>query len=260
MRVTGLRKIKFFTVLIVRIIKESSNNIFMDFKLLLLAAFLVTLSFSGAAQGTCEVLEAQEADIADKDAVLQRGMTLEPDTVVETGSNGEATFLCADQVVTIGPGSEGEINVVGESESIDTNTSIEPEVELSEALKKTDQMEQNLDAINEQVDRSLPGPLKSLVLGDRVNFRVDNTTLGIKSNDTAITGFEEGGVDDPTLEITMEESTIEEILQSNNTMNAFSDAYDGEGIQVEAHSFGNKVIFGAVSMANKAYGFFSGLM
>lgn len=232
----------------------------MNTKMLLLGVLIVSLSFTGAAQGSCEVLEAQDAEMADGSTVLQRGMTLQPDEVVVTGSNGEATFLCGNQVVNIGPDTEGEISVIGESEAIDTNATVQPEVELSEALKKTDEMEQNLDAINEQVDQNLPGPLKSLILGDRVNFQVDNTTLGIKSNETAITGFEQGGVEDPTLEIEMEESTIEEVLQSNNTMQSFSQAYEGEGIEVEAHSFRNKVIFGAVSIANKAYGFFSGLM
>lgn len=232
----------------------------MDTKILLLGVLIVTLSFSSTAQGTCEVLEAQGAEIADENTVLQRGMTVQSDEKVVTGDNGRASFLCANQAVSIGPNSEGEISVIGESETLDTNATVQPDVELSEALKQTDEMEQNLDTINEQVDQTLPGPLKSLILGDRVNFKVDNTTLGIKSNESEITGFEQGGVEDPTLEIEMDESTIEDVLQSNNTMQSFSQAYEGEGIEVEAHSFRNKVVFGAVNLANKAYGFFSGLM
>ncbi|MEF8880613.1 MAG: hypothetical protein V5A72_02165, partial [Candidatus Nanohaloarchaea archaeon] len=218
------------------------------------------LGFSGAAQQSCEVLGAQQAEIVGESTVLQRGMTLQSDEEIVTGSDGKATFLCADRVLTVNSNSQGSINEISESERVETNATVKSDVELSESLKQTDEMEKNLDAINQQVDKTLPGPLKSLILGDRVNFQVDNTTLGIKSNETAITGFEQGGVEDPTLEITMQENTIEEVLQSNNTMQSFSQAYDGEGIQVEAYSFRNKVVFGAVNIANKAYGFFSGLM
>lgn len=231
----------------------------MESKILLLGILIASLSFSGAAQQSCEVLETQETELADGDTVLERGMNIQSSEVIVTGSNGEASFLCANRIVTIGPDSKGELREIGESEAIETDSTVDTEVELSEALKQTGEMEQNLDTINKQVDQNLPGPLKSLVLGDKVNFQVDNTTLGIKSNETAITGFEQGGVEDPTLEIKMEEETIEDVLQSNNTMQSFSQAYNGDGIQVKAYSFRNKVIFGAVNIANKAYGFFSGL-
>jgi hypothetical protein len=232
----------------------------MKLKLFLIALMIVSMGFNASAQESCEVLEAQQAELADGDTALQRGMNVQSDDTVVTGSDGEATFLCGSQVVSVGADSEGELERIGQSESIETNTTIQPEVEISEALKQTEEMEKNIDTINENLDQALPGPVKSLVLGDRVNFQVDNTTLGIRSNESAITGFEQGGVEDPTLEISMNESTIERVLQSNNTMQSFSEVYDGEGIQIEAHSFSNKVIFGAVSIANKAYGFFSGLM
>lgn len=232
----------------------------MNKKIMLFSFLIVVMSFNGSAQQSCEVLESQQAELAEENTVLERGMTLDSDQAVITGSEGVVTFLCSDQIVNVGPDSQGEIREVGEVESLDSNASVDSDVEISEALKKTEEMEQNLDKINEQVDQNLPGPLKSLVLGDRVNFKVDNTTLGIKSNESEITGFEQGGVDNPTLEISMEEDKIEEILESNNTMDSFSQAYEGDAIQVEAHSFRNKVVFGAVNLANKAYGFFSGLM
>lgn len=232
----------------------------MKIKSVLITLIILSLSFNVSAQESCEVLEAQQAELADQNTVLQRGMNLASDAVIATGSDGEATFICDSSIISIGPNSEGELSQIGEPESIEADTNIQSDVEISEGLTQTEQMEENLDEINEQVDKALPSSLKSLLLGDRVNFQVDNTTLGIKSNDSAITGFEEGGVEDPTLEITMNESTIEQVLQSNDTMQSFSQAYNGDRIQVEAHSLRNKVIFGAVSIANKAYGFFSGLM
>lgn len=232
----------------------------MKVKLFLVALMIVSMGFNASAQESCEVLESQQAELADEGTGLNRGMKVQSDDNVVTGADGEATFLCGSRVVSVGPSSEGELGKIGQSERIETDKTIQPEVEISGALKQTEEMEENIDSINENLDQALPGPVKSLVLGDRVNFQVGNTTLGIRSNDSAITGFEQGGVEDPTLEISMEENTIEQVLQSNNTMQSFSEAYDGDGIEVEAHSFRNKVIFGAVNIANKAYGFFSGLM
>jgi hypothetical protein len=147
----------------------------MKLKLFLIALMIVSMGFNASAQESCEVLEAQQAELADGDTALQRGMNVQSDDTVVTGSDGEATFLCGSQVVSVGADSEGELERIGQSESIETNTTIQPEVEISEALKQTEEMEENIDTINENLDQALPGPVKSLVLGARVNFQVDNT-------------------------------------------------------------------------------------
>ncbi|EHK01745.1 hypothetical protein HRED_07217, partial [Candidatus Haloredivivus sp. G17] len=63
---------------------------------------------------------------------------------------------------------------------------------IEDALGQTDEIEENLGQVNEALQEQIPSPLRSLILGDKVNFQVDNTTIGIKSNSSGITGVEEG--------------------------------------------------------------------
>ncbi|EHK00614.1 hypothetical protein HRED_03269, partial [Candidatus Haloredivivus sp. G17] len=147
---------------------------------------------------------------------------------------------------------EGEIGEIAERQRAEVRP---PEnASIEDALGQTDEIEENLGQVNEALQEQIPSPLRSLILGDKVNFQVDNTTIGIKSNSSGITGVEEGGVEDPTLEISMEEDRIRNILESNNSAEEFRQAYEGEGVEVQAYSFRNKVIFGAVNLANRAYG------
>lgn len=219
------------------------------FFILMAAVFFTSL---GSAQEDCEAIEAQSAELGGGEA-LEQGMKVGPDTTVSTGPSGAAAFACSEGIFSVDAGSQGEVGEIAEREQVDVeapeNTSIE------QALKQTDQIEENLDEINDQIQDNIPETLRKLVLGDRVNFKVDNTTIGLKSNSSGITGVEQGGVEDPTLEISMQEDTIRQTLESENSAQAFRQAYESEGVQVEAYSLRNKIIFGAIDLANKAYGF-----
>lgn len=227
----------------------------MTFKLSVIFLSVLAFSAAGLAQQNCEVVEAQQANIVDGD-VLGQGTSVQSDTRVSVGPEGVLSLMCGSQIVEIGPNTEGPINEVSEFHDLDVE--IERNVSIDESLKKTEQIEENLDQVNQAIDETLPGPLKSLIMGDKVNFEVDNTTIGIKSNNSGITGVEEGGVEDPTLEISMEEETVEKVLESDNTTEEFREAYEGDGIEVEAHSWKNKIVFGAIELANKAYGIIAG--
>lgn len=225
-------------------------------KILFVVFAALFLTGLGSAQESCEVIEAQDAELGGGEA-LEQGMTVGLDSTVSTGPSGTAAFACDQGILSVDPDREGELGEVAESEQVNVDP---PEnASIEQALNRTDEIEENLGQVNEALQEQIPGVLRSLILGDKVNFRVDNTTIGIRSNSSGITGVEEGGVENPTLEISMEEDRIRNILESNNSAEEFRQAYEGEGVEVEAHSFRNKIIFGAVNLANKAYGLVEGL-
>lgn len=218
------------------------------FFILLTAVFLTGL---GSAQESCEVIDAEDAELNGGEA-LEQGMTVGLDTAISTASSGSAAVACGNGVFVVESGKEGEIGEIAERQRAEVRP---PEnASIEDALGQTDEIEENLGQVNEALQEQIPSPLRSLILGDKVNFQVDNTTIGIKSNSSGITGVEDGGVEDPTLEISMEEDRIRNILESNNSAEEFRQAYEGEGVEVQAYSFRNKVIFGAVNLANRAYG------
>jgi len=221
-------------------------------KKVFLAFFTVVfLMGSASAQESCEVIEAQDAELGNGE-MLEQGMTVGLERDVSTGSSGAVALACSDGIVSVGPGREGQISDIGQREQVN----VEPpeNASIEQALGQTDQIEENLGQINKEIQDQVPGVLRSLVLGDRVNFQVDNTTIGIESNSSGITDVKEGGVQNPTLEISMEEQRIMQILESNNSAEEFRKAYEGEGVEVQAYSFRNRVIFGAVNLANSVYG------
>ncbi|MFP4038651.1 MAG: hypothetical protein ACLFTA_02630 [Candidatus Nanohaloarchaea archaeon] len=223
-------------------------------KKIVLGLFVLLLAGVSSAQA-CEVVEAENA--SSQDVKLEAGASVNYSTNVSTGPEGMASFVCGSNMVHVDSGLEGPLNQVGEVENPDVE--VEQNVSIKDALKNTEEIEENLDEVNQALDQQLPDTLKSLVFGDNVNFAVDNTTIGIETNQSGITDVEKGGLEDPTLEISMEEERIEQILESNNSVKEVREAYSGDGIEVEAHSLKNKAVFGAVNLANKAYGLLSGV-
>lgn len=213
-----------------------------------------------AAETECEALETSDAEIeVDEEMIeIQTGDNFGSSSYVEVGEQGELLALCGSQFVEVFGPESGPLNEVGYQEDLESDV-LDEDIDLEKGLENADEIEENLDEVNQMLEEEMPDRLRSLVLGDRVNFGVGDTVLGIKSNESEVTGVEEGGVENPTLEISMEEETIENIMTSNDSMQEFREAYHGEGIDVEAHSLRNKIIFGVITVVSTAYGFLSGL-
>jgi len=207
----------------------------------------------------CQVIEAQGASAVSEDEthVLESEDVLEADTNVSTNSDGYILLGCDNGFGEVPPSSEGVLeDVIEETEQIETDIpEIEEEVDVEEALQQTDQIEENLDQVNEIIDETVPSSIASIIFGDKVNFQVEDTTIGIATNDSGVTEVEEEGYEDPTLEIKTDEQTLNEITSSEDAPETFREAYHGDGIDVEANSIKNKIVFGAVNTSSRIYGF-----
>ena len=237
----------------------------MNKKLAFLAVISFAMIFSVSAQETggfeqCSVAEAQNAQVMENGTYesIERDEVLSGQDRVSVAEDGGLIFVCENGFREVEPGSEGMLEeVINQGvvspEPVDANVSIE------EALQNTEEIEENLDEVNQGIDETLPDRMKSLLFGDDINFQVDNTTIGIETNSSGITGVEEGGLENPDLEISMDEDTIQRIMESDNPGEEFTEAYTGEGIDVQAYSFRNKVIFGVVNTGTRVYGFVNSL-
>jgi len=225
--------------------------------IIIASIFMVLIPLS-AAEPQCEVVQSIDVETSDEQP-LEIGDTIHQDQEVTTGSNGELTLLCGGEITQIGPDQQGEISEIGEAQSLDSEADFEEEMSFEDVVENADEIEENLDEVNREIDENVPDSLKSVILGDRVNFEVDDAVLGIESDDTGITGLEEDGVDDPTLEIRTSEDVMEEIMESEDPMEELRQAYEEEdGIEVEAHTWRNKILFGTVNFASSAYDFIDG--
>lgn len=207
----------------------------------------------------CQVIESQGASAtqADEVHILEREDVVKADTVVSTNNEGYLVLACDTGFREVPSSTEGPLEqVVQETDSVETDVpEIRQNADIEEALNETDRIESNLQQINQVVDETVPESIAGIIFGDKVNFRVDNTTIGIATNDTGIEGVKENGYEDPTLEITTDEETLKEITSSQDAPETFREAYHGDGISVEAHSLKNKVVFGVVNTTSKIYGF-----
>ena len=206
----------------------------------------------------CTVLEVSGTELSDGSSVQQDDVLMSDDEV-SVGENGSVVLVCNDGFREIQSGEEGPVSEVA-VRTDEFNTDIpgnQSEQSIEQALQDTEQIEQNLEQVNKMVDETVPDRIASIILGDNVNMQVDNTTIGIATNSSGVTGVEEGGFEDPDLEISMDGQSIERIMTSENTAEEFRQAYHGEGIEVEAYTWRNRISLGVVNTASRVYGFVS---
>ncbi|MFC7069924.1 hypothetical protein [Halobaculum lipolyticum] len=113
-----------------------------------------------------------------------------------------------------------------------------------------DGMQTVVDAYNDNRGE-LPGPVRSQLAGERVNVVVtspdgDVEYSAVTDSTAAVTQFSEGLVDDPTIRVETDESTVCEALDSQNPVAAAVDAYRNGDITVDGVGPVKSVTFGAV--------------
>ena len=252
----------------VEIIKtEQLPTVYMDNKYKFGIGLMILVALTGVATAQtnssqvseCQVVEAQDAEASsgNETVVLEREDVVQPDTAVSTGEQGYMVLACDIGFREVPSSTEGNLSeVVQATDEFENDIpQIEQEVDIEEALNETDRIENNLQQINQVVDETVPDPIASIIFGDKVNFQVNDTTIGISTNDTGVQDVKENGYEEPTLEIKTDEETLKEITSSQVGPENFREAYHGDGITVEAHSVKNKVVFGVVNTTSKIYGF-----
>ena len=204
----------------------------------------------------CNVLEASDAELIDG-ATLQQDDVLGPKDEVSVSEDGSVVLVCNDGFREVQPGEEGMVSDVAvRTDEFDTDVP-ETDQDLEEALQETEQIEQNLEDVNQMIDETVPDRVASIILGDNVNLQVDDTTIGIESNSSGVTGVEENGFENPDLEISMDSQSIERIMTSENTAEEFREEFHGDGINVEAYTWRNRISLGVVTTTSRVYGFVS---
>ncbi len=205
----------------------------------------------------CNVLEASDAELIDG-TTLQQDDVLGPEDEVSVNENGSVVLVCNDGFREIRPGEEGSVtDVAVRTDEFDTDVPDQTDQDLEEALQETEQIEQNLEDVNQMIDETVPDRIASIILGDNVNLQVDNTTIGIETNSSGVTGVEENGFENPDLEISMDSQSIERIMTSENTAEEFREEFHGDGINVEAYTWRNRISLGVVTTTSRVYGFVS---
>ncbi|MFO7793816.1 MAG: hypothetical protein R6V35_02460 [Candidatus Nanohaloarchaea archaeon] len=237
----------------------------MKAKSVFLLSLIILTSFTAVAQtsqntdvqASCTVLEAQNAEIINEEGpeALAQDMEIATDQEVSVAEDGGLVLVCDSGFMEVPAGEQGVLeDVMSTNEELETDLP-ETEVPVKEALNDTEQIEENLDQVNQVIDEALPDRIAGIILGDDVNFQIDNTTIGIETNSTGVTDVQEGGFENPDLHINMDSETIQRVMESENPSEEFTEAYNGEGIDVEAYSFRNKVAFGVVNTGTRVYGF-----
>jgi|TARA_B100000959_G_C14843247_1_gene566975 hypothetical protein len=89
--------------------------------------------------------------------------------------------------------------------------------------------------------KEIPSHLKTLFGSERVNIQVNGEVIGVIINEGDAIELINGGVDDPTIKLTIDEKQIENILASSDPMNKFIDAFINNEIQTETYDFFSKI-------------------
>ncbi len=237
----------------------------MNLKSIFLISLVILSGFTATAQSSqnsdlqssCTVLEAQNAEVVTESGseTLVQDMEIEANQEVVVAQDGDLILVCDSGFMQVPPGEQGVLEeVMVTNDELETDLP-ETDVPIEQSLNDTEQIERNLDQVNKVIDEAIPDRIAGIILGDDVNFQVDNTTIGIKTNSTGVTDVKDGGFENPDLQINMDSETIQRVMESDNPSEEFTEAYNGEGIDVEAYSLRNKVAFGVVNTGTKVYGF-----
>lgn len=132
----------------------------------------------------------------------------------------------------------------------------EPELD-PDAAQDQDHLNEVADAYNRQVEE-LPEYAKRVVGDERINanisvesvedFDEDRLVYGIEMDGAKIDSIGTGALEDPTLTVYTSAETLEAIASAEDPQQRALDAFNGDGIEYEAHTLMNKLRFGLLSV------------
>lgn len=104
------------------------------------------------------------------------------------------------------------------------------------------------DRYNSQLEEA-PGFLKALVGNQRINLHVespenetlDDSTFGINMSQAVLSGVQDGGFDNPTLEVWVEDQDITTVADSRNPLNMTSNLMKEDKIRYRSHGIINSI-------------------
>lgn len=116
--------------------------------------------------------------------------------------------------------------------------------EAIEAFNETVDLDELEEEINSNQDE-IPGFIQTIVGGQNINLHFNNTEYSYSAELDGIEveelGYEE--LEDPTLEVWVDPATLESVMTSEDAFDEIQEALDEGGIDYEAHSTRNSIVF-----------------
>jgi len=141
---------------------------------------------------------------------------------------------------------------------------LQPVVGMEEGLGQLGDLKRGVEKYNQNVDKITF--LKSLIGEERINCEIsldDGNVLmyGIETGKGAkVISFEVAEISDPTMKVYTSESTIRTIMNAEDPVSAFPDAFTTGAIKLEGVGLVNKLKVRVIGVATNIYGFIQGLM
>lgn len=130
----------------------------------------------------------------------------------------------------------------GGSADADVDTDVNADVDAEEVV----------EAYNEHVDEA-PDVVRDRFADERVALIVERSGepdveyTAVTDEDARVVSLEEGA-DDPTVRVTTDEATVDEIASSEDEVDAALDAYHSDRVEVEGVGITNTVVVGATEV------------
>ena len=122
--------------------------------------------------------------------------------------------------------------------------------ELTDSLEKSK---------SDFVGQDLPGPLATLLGNERINVHVQlqnegKIVVAIVTENDKLTRLDFNTLEDPSLDVYVDDKTLDDIQKSNNPLSKLQTALDDGKLTYKAVGFWNKIKFSAISMFVKITG------
>lgn len=141
---------------------------------------------------------------------------------------------------------------------------LQPVVGMEEGFGQLGDLKRGVETYNQNVDE-IPF-IGSLIGEERINCEIsldDGNVLmyGIETGKGAkVISFEVAEISDPTMNVYTSESTIRTIMNAEDPVSAFQDAFKTGAIKLEGVGLVNELKVGVMGVATNIYGFIQGLM
>jgi len=141
---------------------------------------------------------------------------------------------------------------------------LQPVVGMEEGLGQLGDLKRGVEIYNQNVDK-IPF-IGSLIGEERIICEIsldDGNVLmyGIETGKGAkVISVEVAEISDPTMKVYTSESTIRTIMNAEDPVSAFPDAFTTGAIKLEGVGLVNKLKVGVMGVATNIYGFIQGLM
>lgn len=140
---------------------------------------------------------------------------------------------------------------------------LQPVVGMEEGFGQLGDLKRGVEIYNQNVDKITF--IKSFIGEERINceFSLDDGNVlmyGIETGKGAkVISFEVAEISDPTMKVYTSESTIRTIMNAEDPVSAFQDAFTTGAIKLEGVGLVNKLKVGVMGVATNIYGFIQGL-